>query len=145
MPYRPLEPRLLGNVRRTANLYDEDLKHLCSTTKDHNVFQVLAEFKLPEEKGKAGSARQSLTAKYGNLPSVAGFTFKTVRDLGGDVEYLAVRYQPDAIVEGAWDAWNVEREERKMENREVVLAKKAKAKVEAEAIAARIRKAQEGE
>jgi hypothetical protein len=132
MAHEPLDTNLLGRVRRSPGRYDNDLTEIANTGEYWGHFRKLDEFKVSDGVGKAASARQSLVNKYGAEPAVAGFTFKTVRSVDGSLDFLAVMFEEDKIVEGAWEAFHEERAMKAAEVAEKAREKKAAAKVAAE-------------
>ena len=88
---------------------------------NHRRTLCIAKFTLPGERGQAYLSRQNLVRVYGNDPSVAGLAFTTLRSTDDREEYLTCFYDPDLIVEGEYDIFRDEIEQKR-------LAKQAKRK-----------------
>jgi hypothetical protein len=144
MAHEPLDANLLGRVRRSPGRYDADLEEIANTKEFWGHFRKLDEFAVEDGVGKAASARQSLVNKYGNAPSVGGFTFKTVRSVDGTMDFLAAQFDENKIVTGEWERWHEERAMKAFEVAQKAREKKAQAKEEAEALVAQLADFTEG-
>lgn len=134
MPYQPLEDGLAAKVRNTASQYDDDLVKLAKTSSDWGKFQELDRFKTP---GKAARTRQALVNRWGNVPGVTGYRFRTMKV--GDTEYLVALYDPKSVVEGLYETWL---ESKRVRTKALNDAKKVKAeemKVRAEEFVANLK------
>lgn len=143
MGYEVLDETLLSKARQRPNAFDDDLRYLATEDQENwGVYVILKKFDKVGQKGKAASQCASLKTRYGSDESVVGFTFKTLGDETGTKDLLVVRYAPDKIVEGAYQQFLVEKEQKKAAAKVAAADKAEKAKVEADKIAEKVRRAQ---
>ena len=87
----------------------EKLRDIVNDPESPGKIKAIATFNIDpaagiSEKGKAATLRGNICRVFGTTPDIAGFKFLVVRNLQQTEEYLAVIYQPDRIVRGAYEA-----------------------------------------
>ena len=95
----------------------EKLRDIVNDPESPGKIKAIATFNIDpargiSEKGKAATLRGNICRVFGTTPEVAGFKFLVVRNIQQTEEYLAVIYQPDKLVEGAYQA-HLERQKTK--------------------------------
>lgn len=109
---KPLSPSLLVQSRGGAVTELRGALNDIEADEDlHNKLLTLAVYSLPDEKDQAHAHKQSLQNTYGRGPDVLGYQFSVARATDNSEEYLAVKYMPQEVVDGAWEEFQAEKKE----------------------------------
>jgi hypothetical protein len=96
-----IDPSNLAPTRvRQSSPIHEKLAMVKNDSKYHGRLLSVAVYDLPDEEGKAHTAKQLMQSTYGGNATVLGFTFSVARSADGSEEYLVAKFTPDDIVAG---------------------------------------------
>lgn len=98
--------------RQLTSPLHEKIATIQNTPEFHRTLKVLDKFDLPVQKGKAYQQKQNMTNTYGNRPEILGFSFVVTTSTDSKHQYLGVTFDPEKIVDGVYEEWEAEREEK---------------------------------
>jgi len=131
-----LDPKLLIQTRSQTRELHAKVNRIINDEELHYRLLKLAEFELPAEADKAYQQKVNMVNYYGKDSSTCGLTFSVAHSVDGTEDYLGVVYDPQEIVEGAWEVFQLDKQERAQQSKARQEAKKIEAKVRAQEIVA---------